>query len=112
MFHQVLNPAGNLALTWLVALVPVVALLVLLAVFRVSAWLSTLIGSVITFLLAVWVWQMPFGDGVRAYLYGSATGIWAVDWITVWGVILFNTLVVTACSRNSGAGWLLKEPQT
>jgi lactate permease len=95
MFHQVLNPAGNLALTWLVALVPVVALLVLLAVFRISAWLSTLIGSVITFLLAVWVWQMPFGDGVRAYLYGSATGVWAVDWITVWGVILFNTLVVT-----------------
>ncbi|MBV8102647.1 MAG: L-lactate permease [Verrucomicrobia bacterium] len=95
MFHQVLNPAGNLALTWLVALVPVVVLLVLLAVFRVSAWLSTLIGSIITLLLAVWVWQMPFGDGVRAYLYGSATGIWAVDWITVWGVILFNTLVVT-----------------
>jgi len=95
MFHQVLNPAGNLALTWLIALVPVVALLVLLAVFRVSAWLSTLIGSVITFLLAVWVWRMPFGDGVRAYLYGSATGVWAVDWITVWGVILFNTLVVT-----------------
>src|SRR5215469_5297687 len=95
MFHQVLNPVGNLALTWLIALVPVVALLVLLAVFRVSAWLSTLVGSLITFLLAVWVWQMPFGDGVRAYLYGSATGIWAVDWITVWGVILFNTLVVT-----------------
>ena len=82
MFHQVLNPAGNLALTWLVALVPVVVLLVLLAVFRVSAWLSTLIGSVITFLLAVWVWQMPLGDGVRAYVYGSATGVWAVDWIT------------------------------
>jgi lactate permease len=90
MFHQVLNPAGNLALTWLVALVPVVVLLVLLAVFRVSAWLSTLIGSAITFLLAVWVWQMPFGDGVRAYLYGSATGIWAVDWIIV-GVLSCST---------------------
>jgi lactate permease len=64
MFHQVLNPTGNLALTWLVALVPVLALLVLLAVFRVSAWLSTLIGSVITFLLAVWVWLMPLGDGL------------------------------------------------
>ena len=64
MFHQVLNPTGNLALTWLVALVPVLALLVLLAVFRVSAWFSTLIGSVITFLLAVWVWQMPLGDGL------------------------------------------------
>src|SRR5215467_15431324 len=95
MFHQILNPAGNLVLTWLVALVPVIVLLVLLAVFRMSAWLATLLGSLITFLLAAWVWQMPFGDGVRAYLYGSATGIWAVDWITVWGVILFNTLVVT-----------------
>jgi lactate permease len=95
MFQQILSPAGNLALTWLVALLPVVLLLVLLAVFRVSAWLATLIGSIVTFLLGVWVWRMPFGDGARAYLYGSATGIWAVDWITVWGVILFNTLVVT-----------------
>src|SRR5215831_15011707 len=95
MFHQILNPAGNLVLTWLVALVPVIVLLVLLAVFRMSAWLATLLGSLITFLLAAWVWKMPFGDGLRAYLYGSATGIWAVDWITVWGVVLFNTLVVT-----------------
>ena len=95
MFHQILNPAGNLVLTWLVALVPVIVLLVLLAVFRMSAWLATLLGSLITFLLAAWVWKMPFGDGLRAYLYGSATGVWAVDWITVWGVILFNTLVVT-----------------
>jgi lactate permease len=95
MFHQILSPAGSLALTWLVALVPVVMLLVLLAVFRVSAWLATLIGSLVTFMLGVWVWRMPLGDGLRAYLYGSATGIWAVDWITVWGVILFNTLVVT-----------------
>lgn len=95
MFQQILSPAGNLALTWLVALVPVALLLVLLAVFRISAWLATLIGSIVTFLLAVWVWKMPFGDGARAYFYGSATGIWAVDWITVWGVILFNTLVVT-----------------
>jgi len=95
MFHQILNPAGNLALTWLVALVPVIVLLVLLAVFRMSAWLATLLGSLITFLLAAWVWKMPFGDGLRAYLYGSATGVWAVNWITIWGVILFNTLVVT-----------------
>ena len=26
---------------------------------------------------------------------GSATGVWAVDWTRVWGVILFNTLEVT-----------------
>jgi len=95
MFEQILDPAGNLFLTWLVALVPVVVLLLMLAVFRMSAWLATLIGSIITFLLGAFVWSMPVGDGIRAYLYGSATGVWNVDWITWWGLMFFNTLVVT-----------------
>ena len=95
MFQQMVNPLGNLFATWIVALVPVAVLLVLLAVFRLSAWLSVLIGSVVTFLLALWVWGMPAGDGLRAYFYGSLTGVWSVDWITWWGVMLFNTLVVT-----------------
>jgi lactate permease len=38
---------------------------------------------------------MPVGQGALAYLYGSLTGIWNVDWITFWGMILFNTLVTT-----------------
>src|SRR5690348_4129524 len=83
MFTQITDPLGNLFLTWLVALIPVVLLLVLLAGFRLSAWLAVLIGSIVTFLLGLWVWKMPFGDGARAYLYGSATGIWSVDWITL-----------------------------
>jgi lactate permease len=95
MFTQILDPTGNLFVTWLVALIPVVLLLLLLAGLRLSAWLAVLIGSIVTFLLALWVWKMPFDDGVRAYLYGSATGVWYVDWITFWGVMLFNTLVTT-----------------
>ena len=51
MFNQILDPTGNLFTTWIVALIPVVALLVLLAGFRMPAWLATLIVSVITFLL-------------------------------------------------------------
>jgi len=95
MFTQILNPVGSLSLTFLLALVPVVLLLVLLAVLRLPAWLATLIGAIVTFALGAWVWRMPVGDGVRAFVYGAATGVWAVDWITFWGVILFNTLTVT-----------------
>ena len=95
MFSQIVDPLNNLWLTGTVALIPVVALLVLLAVFRFSAWLATLLGSVITVALAVEVWHMPAEQGLRAYLYGAATGIWAVDWITFWGVVLFNTLTLT-----------------
>ncbi|HZB90799.1 MAG TPA: L-lactate permease [Stellaceae bacterium] len=95
MFTQILDPAGNMLITWIVALIPVVALLFMLAVLRWSAWLATLIGSVITLLLGLWVWKMPLETGVLAYLYGSATGVWNVDWITFWGVMLFNTMVAT-----------------
>lgn len=95
MFQQILNPAGNLFVSWLLALVPVVVLLILLAVFKLSAWISVLIGAIVTFILAAAVWGMPLATGIRAYVYGSLTGIWAVDWITFWGVMLFNSLMLT-----------------
>jgi lactate permease len=108
MFTQILDPTGNLFVTWLVALIPVALLLFLLAGLRMSAWLAVLIGSVVTFLLGLWVWRMPFGDGLLAYLYGSATGVWNVDWITFWGVILFNTLVTTGAFEKLRR-WLIQQ---
>ena len=108
MFTQILNPAGNLFVTWLVALVPVLLLLFLLAGLRMSAWLAVLIGSIVTFLLALLVWKMPLADGALAYLYGSATGVWNVDWITFWGVMLFNTMVTTGAFEKLRR-WLLQQ---
>src|SRR5437868_9297868 len=108
MFTQLIDPLDNLTLTCLVALIPVVFLLILLAVFRLPAWLATLLGSVVTFLLAVWVWKMPFDEGSRAYLYGSATGVWNVDWITFWGLVLFNTLNFSGIFENFRR-WLIAQ---
>ncbi len=108
MFTQEIDPLGNLVLTCLVALVPVALLLILLAVYRVSAWLAVLIGSLVTFGLAVGVWHMPLDDGAHAYLYGSATGVWNVDWITFWGVVLFNTLSLTGVFENFRR-WLISK---
>jgi lactate permease len=95
VFQQVLNPFGHLWATALAALLPVVLLLVLLAVFRVTAWLATLIGSLVTLALGVGIWSVPLSSALRAYVYGAATGAWSVDWITLWGVVLFNTLLLT-----------------
>jgi lactate permease len=108
MFTQILDPTGNLFLTWVVALIPVVLLLVLLAGFRLSAWIAVLIASIVTFLLGLWVWKMPLGDGALAYLYGAATGVWNVNWITFWGVMLFNTLVVTGAFEKLRR-WLVQQ---
>jgi lactate permease len=108
MFTQLLDPLGNLTLTCLVALIPVVFLLVLLAVFRLPAWLATLLGSIVTFILAAWIWKMPFDQGSRAYVYGAATGVWNVNWITFWGMVLFNTLAVTGVFENFRR-WLIAQ---
>src|SRR5256886_9535475 len=108
MFVQVLNPLGNLGLTVLVALIPVITLLALLAVCRVTAWLATLICSVLTLILAVAVGGTPIGNGNQAYFIGSATGIWAVDWITFWGVIIFNTLRLTGLF-DTFKNWMVEQ---
>ncbi|HZD67863.1 MAG TPA: L-lactate permease [Actinomycetes bacterium] len=107
-FTQTLNPVGGTAGSTLLALAPVAVLLVLLAVFRLTAWVSVVIGSAITWLLAVFVWNMPVAKGGLAYLYGSATGVWAVDWIVFWGLIIFNTLVVTGGFDRFKA-WLVSQ---
>ncbi len=108
MFTQVLDPLNNLTLTCLVALIPVVSLLVMLAVFRWPAWLATLLGSIITLVLALWVWRMPLDPGAHAYVYGAATGVWNVDWITLWGMVLFNTLGVSGIFENFRR-WLIAQ---
>jgi lactate permease len=94
-FTQQLTPVGGITGSTLLALVPVFALLALLALLRVTAWLAVILGSVVTLVLALAVWDVPTGDAFKSYLYGAATGAWAVDWIVFWGVIIFNTLVVT-----------------
>jgi len=94
LFAQVLDPFNNAFITGFVAFLPVLTLLVLLAVFRVTAWLSALITSIITIGLAL-IWHAPVGDLARAYFYGSLAGIWNVDWIVFWGLMIFNVLVLT-----------------
>src|SRR5438105_9253780 len=94
-FEQVLNPAGSMWLTLFIALVPVALLLFLLAIVRMTAWLATIIAGVITFVLGVLVWHAPVGGLLRCYLYGGLTGAWVIDWITFWGLMIFNTLVLT-----------------
>lgn len=94
-FVQLLNPLHSVAGSTLLALVPVVLLLLLLAVFKLSAWQAVIIGAVVTLVLGIFVWGAPVGGALTAYGLGTATGFWSIDWIVFWGVIIYNTLVVT-----------------
>lgn len=107
-FSQNLTPLGGVGGSTLLALVPVAVLLVLLAGLRLSAWLAVIIGSAVTFGLATGIWGLPLGVGAKAYALGGLTGVWAVDWIVLWGVVIYNTLVVTG-SFAAFKRWLLEQ---
>ncbi|HEY7277090.1 MAG TPA: L-lactate permease [Trebonia sp.] len=94
-FVQSLDPAHTTWGSTLIALIPIVLLLVLLPVMKMSAWQAVIIGSVVTIILAVTVWGAPVGGTFGAWGVGAGTGIWSIDWITFWGVIIYNTLVKT-----------------
>ncbi len=95
IFTQTLNPAGNMWLTVLLALVPLAVLLFLLAIARLTAWLAALIAGVVALALGALIWHAPWGGMLRSYGYGALSGAWVIDWITLWGLVIFNTLVVT-----------------
>jgi lactate permease len=107
-FTQVLNPLHSLAGSALLALVPIALLLVLLAVLRVTAWLAVIIGAVVTIVLGTAVWHAPFANAMGAYGVGAATGFWSVDWIVFWGVIIYNTMVVTGAFEDFKR-WLIRQ---
>jgi lactate permease len=94
-FTQSLNPAHSTLGSTLVALVPIVLLLILLPVMRMSAWRAVIIGAVVTIVLAITVWGTPVGSAFAAWGVGAGTGFWSINWITFWGVIIYNTLVRT-----------------
>jgi len=95
MFTQPLNPLGNLVLTSLAALIPIIVLLALLAGLRMSAWLATLITSIVTILIAIPIWHSPPLETFEAWIVGALVGLWNIDWIVIWGITIYNTLVLT-----------------
>lgn len=107
-FTQLLDPLHSLPGSTLLALVPVATLLLLLAVFRMTAWRAVIIGSAVTLILAVTVWNAPVGNSLAAYGLGAATGVWSVDWIVFWGVIIYNTMVVTGTFEDFKR-WLIRQ---
>src|SRR5947207_15773858 len=98
-FSQSLNPAHSTLGSTLVALIPIVLLLILLPVMRMSAWQAVIIGAVVTIILAITVWGAPVGDTLAERGVGAGTGLWPIDWLQLWVAITFRTLGRTVSYR-------------
>jgi lactate permease len=94
MFHQLLTPVGgSLALSFLVAALPVAAVLLMLGVLQRPAWQASLAGLIVGLLAAILVWQFPAPMALNATLAGMVFAVWPVMWIVFAALLLYNVAV-------------------
>src|SRR5579859_4120365 len=94
MFKQLLTPVGDsLGLSFLVAALPILAVLLILGGLRRPAWQAALAGLIVALIVAIGVWQMPAGLAFDSVANGAVFALWPVMWIVVNALLLYNIAV-------------------
>jgi lactate permease len=96
VYQQILDPvAHSLALSSLVAALPLVLLFVMLGVLRVTAWVASLVSLVLAVVLAILVYGMPVGQALLAGTEGAAFGFFPILWIVINAIWVYQMTVET-----------------
>lgn len=92
---QVYDPMGNMALSALVAAIPMIVIFFLLAVKRSPGHIAGLaaVGSAI--LVAIFAYKMPVDLALNATAFGAAYGVFPIAWIVITAIFLYNMTVET-----------------
>jgi lactate permease len=93
MWNQVYNPLGNEWLSTIVAAIPVVVLLVLIASGKVKAHLAAVIALAAAIVIAIAAFTMPAGLALRASVLGLVTGFFPIGWIVLNVIFLYRLAV-------------------
>jgi lactate permease len=94
-WSQNYTPLGGLVLSALVAALPVVTLLGLLAFWHVRAHLAALAGLLVAMVVAIVVYQMPWNLTLAAGVYGAAFGLFPIGWIVLNAIFIYQLSVDT-----------------
>ncbi len=94
-WSQSYDPLGQLALSALVASVPVVLLLSLLALFHVRAHWAALAGLLCAMGIASVGFGMPLQLCLSAAMYGAMYGLFPIGWIVVCAIFVYQITVDT-----------------
>lgn len=89
------DPFGNIALSALVAAIPILFLFWALAIKHMKGHFAALGGTGLAVLIAVFVYGMPLELAGLATLYGGAFGLFPVCWIVITALFIYNMSVKT-----------------
>ena len=93
---QTYTPVFNsLLFSALVAALPVLVLLGLLAFFRAKAYVAALLGLTCSLLIAILIYGMPIPLAIIATANGAAYGLFPIGWIVLCAIFVYDITVKT-----------------
>jgi lactate permease len=92
---QVYDPMNNLALSALLAAIPIIVIFYLLAIRRTPGQIAGAIAMTSAVLVAIFVYKMPAGLALTATGMGALYGIFPIFWIVVTAIFIYNLTVET-----------------
>lgn len=96
MWQQHYTPlADSLAVSAIVAALPIFVLLFMLGVLRKPAWMSGLAGLVAAIIVAMGAYGMPAPLVAGSISYGAAFGLLPIGWIVFWAIVLYRIALET-----------------
>lgn len=90
---QVIDPFDNIALSALVALIPIIFVFWALIIRKMKGHQTSLIAILIAVIIAVVVYGMPFRLAALSAVHGALYGLFPICWIVITAVFLFNVTV-------------------
>jgi lactate permease len=92
---QVYDPLGHWWLSTLVAALPIVVLLGMLAGLKIRPHLCAIAGATTSILCAIFIFGMPGKLALTSFLYGGSFGLLKIVWIVIAAVYLYDISVDT-----------------
>ena len=94
-WSQIYAPLGGIGVSALVASIPVVVLLALLAFYHVRAHLAALIALAVAGSIAIFVYGMPVKLALASAGYGAAFGLLPIGWLILNAIFIYQLSVET-----------------
>ncbi|KMN29912.1 L-lactate permease [Chromobacterium sp. LK1] len=88
-------PSGGMALSALMAALPIIFFFLALAVFRLKGHVAGSLTVLLALLVAILFYGMPAGMALAAAGFGFAYGLWPIAWIIIAAVFLYKITVKT-----------------
>ncbi len=94
MWRHNYQPVGDsVALSALVAAIPIVVLFLMLGVWRQATWKSALTALGTALLISLLVYGMPVPLALSATIYGAAYGLFPIAWVVFSSIMLYRLVV-------------------